>query len=156
MFSSLPADNNEVNRIDNIKEKQEYLEYENSCRFIRRVYEIKESKKIWTWFIIQRFDPLKLVYLITSNKYFFNILLLFKLFFKSEQNNSGSSRENLERATSSTATPDYITEMIHRPPNKTSLVIIIHLKKQIKTSTLMNPAGLPITHHFFPHLLTWF
>lgn len=71
MFSSLPADNNEVNRIDNIKEKQEYLEYENSCRFIRRVYEIKESKKIWTWFIIQRFDPLKLVYLLTSNKYFF-------------------------------------------------------------------------------------
>lgn len=46
MFSSLPADNNEVNRIDNIKEKQEYLEYENSCRFIRRVYEIKESQKI--------------------------------------------------------------------------------------------------------------
>ncbi|KAK4019946.1 hypothetical protein OUZ56_001944 [Daphnia magna] len=61
MFSSLPADNNEVNRNDNIKEKQEYLEYENSCRFIRR------------------------------------------LFFKSEQNNSDSSRENLERATSSTA-----------------------------------------------------
>lgn len=70
MFSSLPADNNEVNRIDNIKEKQECLEYENSCRFIHRVYEIKESQKIWTWFIIQRFDPLKLVYLLTSNKYF--------------------------------------------------------------------------------------